>query len=58
MPNRRKIVGAISVESTYPSIRVLSEVRFPSNPRPAIPIASARSLAGGGLSIAIRRSSP
>ena len=31
---------------------------MPSNPRPAIPIASARSFAGGGRSIAISRSSP
>ncbi len=39
-------------------MRVLSEVRLPSNPRPAIPIASPRFFAGGGRSIAISRSAP
>src|SRR6478609_2944220 len=48
----------MSVESTYPSRRVLSEVKFPSNLRPAIPIASAPFLAGGGLSTAMSKSVP
>ena len=48
----------MSVESTYPSVRVLSEVKSPSNPRPAIPIASCPFLSGGARSIATTRSSP
>ena len=57
-PRRFRIVGATSVESTKPPSRVLSDVRLPSKPRPAIPIASAWSFASGGRSMAISRSSP
>ena len=58
MPKRSRIVGAMSVASTKPGVRVVSEVRLPSKPSPAIPIASVSRFGGGGRSIAISRSSP
>ena len=57
-PRRSRIVGARSIERTYPRILVESEVGVPSKPAPAMPRASWRFGLGGGRSIAIRRRLP
>ncbi len=57
-PSRPRIVGAMSVLSTRPSVCVDSDVSSPENPSPATAMGSSWFRAGGGAANAISRSSP